>query len=513
MDRTDRPKALISVWDKEGIAELARCLADAGYEIVSSSGTAKHLRDNGVDVTEVLDLTGVPAILGGRVKTLHPRIMGGILARRGLKEDEEDRVDHCIPLIDIVVCTLYPFEATARKSPTKEELIEKIDIGGVSLIRAAAKNYAFVTVVTDPADYGKIRDAIAGGGIGEKLRRDLAVKAFGVTASYDATIAMGLVDALGKPHDGEEFETLKTIPLRRAMTLRYGENPHQSAALYMPTLADPGFVQHAGKELSYNNLLDLDTLLRGGAIFSGSNACVIVKHTTPCGVAEADSTFTAYERALACDPVSAFGGIVGFTRPLDLATAEKMAEHFFEIVAAPEISAEAIEFLKSKKPSLRILTLTGAYNPREQVTGNRAGFLMQHETLPPLPVMKEGRWVGKPRPDLWDGLLFAWRASCLAKSNAIVLAADGATVGIGSGFTNRVDAARYAIEHAGEAARGSVMGSDAFFPFPDTVELAAKAGVTAIIQPGGSIRDEDVARRAEELGISMFIGAPRAFRH
>jgi len=513
MNNANKPMALISVWDKAGIAELAACLADAGYEIVSSSGTAKHLRENGVEVTEVLDLTGVPAILGGRVKTLHPTIMGGILARRDLADDERDRKEYGIPLIDIVVCTLYPFEETARKNAGRDELIEKIDIGGVSLIRAAAKNHDRVTVISDPADYAPVMDALRGGDVGAGLRRDLAIKAFRVTASYDATIFEGLTDALGSSCGKEEYEAEKVIPLRRAQTLRYGENPYQKAALYMPTLANPLFIQHCGKELSYNNLLDFDTLLKGQAIFQGTCACVIVKHTTPCGTAEADTPLEAYERALASDPVSAFGGIVGFTGRVDLALAKKLSEHFFEIVAAPDIDPDATEFIKDKKPNLRLLSLTGAYTPREQITSNRAGFLVQQETLPPLPVQAEGRWVGKPRPDLWDELLFAWRTAWLTKSNAIVLSKNLASVGIGGGFTNRVDAARYAIEQAGEKARRAIMASDAFFPFPDTVELAASAGIEAIIQPGGSIKDETVAQKAEELGVSMFMGGQRTFRH
>jgi phosphoribosylaminoimidazolecarboxamide formyltransferase/IMP cyclohydrolase len=437
--------------------------------------------------------------------------MGGVLARRGNEDDEDDRAKHGIPLIDIVVCSLYPFEETARKNAAKEELIEKIDIGGVSLIRAAAKNYASVTVVCDPADYRTVTDALVSGGITENLRRDLAVKAFRVTASYDATIHEGLIDALGYPAGAEETE--KVIPLRRAQELRYGENPYQKAALFMPTLANPVFKQHSGKELSYNNLLDLDTLLKGQAIFRGSCACIIVKHTTPCGTAEGSDAPLAYERALASDPVSAFGGIVGFTTRIDAALAKKLAEHFYEIVAAPEFEDGAIEFLKAKKPNLRLLTITGAYTPREQVTANRAGFLIQSETPPPVPSLAEGHWEGTPRPDLWGDLLFAWRTVSLAKSNAIVIAKDLASVGIGGGFTNRVDAAKYAIEQAKDKARGAVMASDAFFPFPDTVELAAAAGVTAIIQPGGSVKDAEVARRAAELGLSMFVGGPRTFRH
>ncbi|MDR1515127.1 MAG: bifunctional phosphoribosylaminoimidazolecarboxamide formyltransferase/IMP cyclohydrolase [Synergistaceae bacterium] len=510
MDRQDAPKALISVWNKEGIAEFASALVKAGYEIVSSSNTAKHLRDSGLQVTEVLDLTGFPSIFGGRVKTLHPTIMGGILARRGNEEDEASRGEYGIPLIDIVVCSLYPFEETARGNPTKEELIEKIDIGGVSLIRAAAKNYADVTVIADQADYKIVMEALAFGGITESLRRDLAVKAFRLTASYDATIHEALADALGSP---ERDEAEKVIPLRRVQALRYGENPYQKASLFMPTLSNPVFEQHSGKELSYNNLLDLDTLLKCQAVFKGCGACVIVKHTTPCGIAEAEDAMSAYERALAGDPVSAFGGIVGFTGKVDKDLVQKLAEHFYEIVAAPAFDLDAIEFLKAKKPNLRLLTITGYYNPREQITANRAGFLIQSETPPPPPIQSEGRWEGKPRPDLWGDLLFAWRAVGLVKSNAIVIARDFATVGIGGGFTNRVDAVKYAIEQAEDRARGAVLASDAFFPFPDSVELAAQAGVAAIIQPGGSLKDADVANRAAQLGLSMFVGGPRTFRH
>ncbi|MDR1511036.1 MAG: bifunctional phosphoribosylaminoimidazolecarboxamide formyltransferase/IMP cyclohydrolase [Synergistaceae bacterium] len=505
----ERPKALISVWNKEGIAELARAMSEAGYEILSSSGTAAHLRSNGIEVTEVLDLTGTPSILGGRVKTLHPKIMGGILARRGHADDERDRAEHGIPLIDIVVCTLYPFEETARKNAEEDELIEKIDIGGVSLIRAAAKNYAHVAVITDTADYEPLARALGNGGVTRKMRKDLAIRAFLKTASYDATIHEGLKEALG--YSGEEAEM--TLALRRAQKLRYGENPYQSAALFMPTLANPPFVQRSGKELSYNNLLDLDTLLKGGAVFRETCACVIVKHTTPCGAAEADNETDAYERAFACDPVSAFGGIVGFTGRVDLPLAKRIAEHFYEILAAPEITPEAIDFLKSSKRNLRLLAITGGYAPREQITGSRAGFLVQTETPPPPPSQNEGRWVGRARPDLWGDLLFAWKTAGLVKSNAIVLASGNASVGIGGGFTNRVDAAGHAIKMAGDKARGSVMASDAFFPFPDTVELAHEAGVAAIIQPGGSVRDEEVERRALELGVSMFIGGTRTFRH
>jgi phosphoribosylaminoimidazolecarboxamide formyltransferase/IMP cyclohydrolase len=513
MKKKHKPRALISVWDKSGIGDLALALADAGYEIISSSGTAKYLRGIGIEVTEVADLTGIPSILGGRVKTLHPKIMGGILARRNHSEDKKDVKEHDITLIDVVVCTLYPFEETARNSAPKEDLIEKIDIGGVSLIRAAAKNHEHVAVVTDPADYGLVAHAVRNGDVTDNMRKNLAIKAFLVTSSYDATIYEGLTNALGEPESSiEGYSHDLTIPLRKEQDLRYGENPHQKAALYMPTLAKKAFEQHSGKELSYNNLLDLDTLLKGTATFKGKCACIVVKHTTPCGAAQGTNNSDAYEKAMASDPISAFGGIVGFTQEIDVKLAEKLSHHFFEVIAAPAFDDDAFAILKEKK-NLRLLTITGDYKQKYQITSNRVGFLVQNETLPPKPSLSEGRWEGTPRPDLWDELIFAWRTVSIVKSNAIVLAKDFASVGIGSGFPNRVDAASYAIAKAGHKAKDSVMASDAFFPFPDTVELAAEAGVTAIIQPGGSIKDPEVAQRAVELGISMFIGGPRTFRH
>ena len=504
-------KALISVWDKTGVLELAKGLAAHGYEIVSSSGTAKYLEEGGVTVTEVVDMTGLPAILGGRVKTLHPTIMGGILARRGHAQDEDDREKFKIPLIDVVVCTLYPFEETAKSGADLDHLIEKIDIGGVSLIRAGAKNYYHVAVVTDIADYPRVLEEL------EKkqeltleFKQELALKAFKVTSSYDATIYKGLCTEIGVSDDTADD---KVLPLRKVQDLRYGENPHQKAALFLPPLEKQPFIQLSGKELSYNNLLDLDTLLRGCSIFQSLCACTIVKHTTPCGTASADSPLAAFHKALACDPVSAFGGIIGMTRAVDMETAKAITETFFEIIAAPSYESGVAEYLAEKKPNLRVLAITPGYAPKLQITGNRCGFLVQEDALPPIPQTDKGHWVGEPKPELWEDLLFAWKTAAITKSNAIVLVKDRAAVGIGGGFTNRVDAAEYALKLAKEAAEGSVLASDAFFPFPDTIELAAKAGVKAVIQPGGSIKDDDVAKRAEELGISMFVGGSRTFRH
>lgn len=504
-------KALISVWDKTGILELAKGLSAHGYEIVSSSGTAKHLEEGGVKVTEVVDMTGLPAILGGRVKTLHPAVMGGILARRGLAQDDEDRKKFSIPLIDVVVCTLYPFEETAKSGADLDHLIEKIDIGGVSLIRAGAKNYYHVAVVTDIADYPRVLEEL------EKnqeftleFKQELALKAFRVTSSYDATIYKGLCTETGLADEtGED----KIIALRKIQDLRYGENPHQKAALFLPPLENQPFEQHSGKELSYNNLLDLDTLLRGCSIFQDLCACTIVKHTTPCGAAHAKTPLDAFRKALECDPVSAFGGIIGMTRGVDMETAKAITETFFEIVAAPSFAEGVIEFFADKKPNLRVLTIVPGYAPKLQITGNRCGFLVQEDMLPALPEINKGKWIGTPKPELWDDLIFAWKTAAITKSNSIVLVKDGAAVGIGGGFTNRVDAAEYALKLAHGKAKGSVLASDAFFPFPDTIELAAKDGVIAVIQPGGSIRDEEVSKRAEELGISMFVGGSRTFRH
>ncbi|MEG1602263.1 MAG: bifunctional phosphoribosylaminoimidazolecarboxamide formyltransferase/IMP cyclohydrolase [Cloacibacillus sp.] len=504
-------KALISVWDKTGVLELARGLAAHGYEIVSSSGTAKHLEEGGVKVTEVVDMTGLPAILGGRVKTLHPTIMGGILARRGVAQDDEDREKFNIPLIDVVVCTLYPFEETAKSGADLDHLIEKIDIGGVSLIRAGAKNYYNVAVITDIDDYGRVLDEL------EKkqeftleFKQELALKAFRKTASYDAVIYRGLCKEVGAE---DEVEAYKVLPLEMKQKLRYGENPHQKAALFMPPLEESPFEQLSGKELSYNNLLDLDTLLRGCSVFQDACACTIVKHTTPCGTAMGASPIEAFKKALACDPVSAFGGIIGMTRKVDLETAKTITETFFEILAAPEFEEGVVDYLKEKKPNLRVLKLKAGYAPKLQLIGNRCGYLAQEDKLPALPTQQDGKWHGTPRPELWDDIIFAWKTAAITKSNAIVLVKDGAAVGIGGGFTNRVDAAEYAMKQAGDKARGSVLASDAFFPFADSVELAAKAGVTAVIEPGGSIRDDEVIQKAEELGLSLFIGGTRTFRH
>jgi len=505
-------RALISVFDKRGISELAKGLEDLGWEIVSSSGTASHLKKNGLNVREVEDLTGYPHMLGGRVKTLHPSVFGGILARRHFELDLADVEKFGIPLIDMVVCNLYPFEETFRGGAGLDDLLENIDIGGVTLIRAAAKNFRHVIPVTDPEDYERILEEIRSeGNVTLPFRESLALKSFMKTATYDAVIHEGLSRACG--YEAEKTPFRSAIPLARTMELRYGENPHQSASLYNNPLDDSPWTLLSGKPLSYNNILDMDCAMRSMALFQSDCACIIIKHTTPCGLARSETTAGAYEGAFECDPVSAFGGVIAFTRTVDTETARKVAEHFAEVVVAPSFEEEASSFLASEKPNMRTVLWKGTRNSASAIHGTWGGLLIQEDTLPPIPRQDAGDWVGKPRPDLWDDIIVAWKAAALGKSNSISLVHDGATVGLGRGFTSRVDAVDWACHKAGKRASGSVMGSDAFFPFPDSIETAAKAGVAAIIQPGGSIRDEEVANAAVRLGISMFTSGWRTFRH
>ncbi len=504
-------RALISVFDKEGADLFARRLADLGVELVSSSGTAKFLEKSGLKVHEVSDLTGYPHLLGGRVKTLHPAVMGGILARRHLEGDMKDAERYEIPLIDIVVCNLYPFEEAARRGADLGELLENIDIGGVTLIRAAAKNFKQVVVLTDPADYDQVIEEIrAEGDVTLSTRERLALKAFAYTSMYDATIHGGLSAETGTATGLGDRQLLN---LSRERELRYGENPFQEAALYLPPLAELPWELLSGKPLSYNNILDLDGALRGCALFQSDCACVINKHTTPCGLAVGETPIEAYRKALSCDPVSAFGGIVGFTREVDLETAREVAGTFTEVLVAPAFCEEAVAFFREEKPNVRLLRWKGGRVLEQQITGTWSGILVQQDTPAPLPVPEKGEWVGEPRADLWNDLVVAWKACYLSKSNAIVFVKDGATVGIGRGFTSRVDAAEWAAHQAGDKAKGAVLASDAFFPFPDSIDKAAEAGISAIIQPGGSIRDKEVFAAAREKGISMYISGWRTFRH
>lgn len=508
----EKKRVLISVYDKTGITELAGELASLGWELLSSSGTASHLRKAGLIVTEVSDVTGYPHILGGRVKTLHPLIFGGILARRENPADMKETGEYSIPLLDMIVCNLYPFEETARKNSTLDDLLENIDIGGVSLLRAAAKNFRQVIVLADPSDYGIVAEELkTEGDVTLPTREMLAVKAFRTTAIYDGMISEGLCQSTG--YSSPDLPAKMPLVLVKKQDLRYGENPHQQASLYLPPLSNLPWEQLSGKPLSYNNILDADCAMRGCAMLQDCCGAVVIKHTTPCGMARGAVPLEAYEKAFRCDPVSAFGGVVGISRKVDAATLEKMTERFTEVLVAPDFDDGTLEILREKKPSLRILRWKGGRASTLQYTGTWSGILVQQDSLPLLPVPEKGEWVGRPRPDLWDDLIFAWKAAALSKSNAISIVTDGEAVGIGRGFCSRLHAVEFAVKQAGSRAQGAVLGSDAFFPFPDGVEAAAQAGIAAIIQPGGSVRDGEVSEAAEKLGISMFISGWRTFRH
>jgi len=518
-------RALISVSDKTGLVDFARFLESLGVELLSTGGTAQAIRDAGIAVTDVAVHTGSPEILDGRVKTLHPKIHGGLLGRRDRDDHLAQMAKHDIAPIDLLVVNLYPFEATVARGADFDACIENIDIGGPALIRGAAKNHAAVTVITDPGQYDAVRAELAakGGMTSAAVRRKLAATAYAHTAAYDAAIAGWFA--------GQSGTMLGDIVLaggRLKQRLRYGENPHQEAALYIGGPARPGVAsaeQIQGKELSYNNLNDTDAAFELVAEFARP-ACAIIKHANPSGVAVADSLVTAYERALACDPVSAFGGIIALNRALDGATAEKIAALFAEVVIAPDADPDARGILGAKK-NLRVL-LTGAM-PDPAAGGLllksiAGGFLAQSRDAGR--IREDDLKVATKRApttnELRD-LLFAFSVCKHVKSNAIVYVKNGATVGVGAGQMSRVDSARIAAQKAAEAAdaagettsrtAGSVVASDAFFPFADGLMAAVKAGATAVIQPGGSVRDEEVVAAADEAGIAMVFTGMRHFRH
>lgn len=514
------PRALLSVSDKTGLAEFARGLAALGFDLVSTGGTARALREAGLAVADVSDVTRFPEMLDGRVKTLHPAVHGGLLARRDAAEHMATIAEHGIEPIDVVAVNLYPFrETVARAGVTPEEAVEQIDIGGPSMLRSAAKNFDAVTVVVDPADYAAVLDALrAGGDAG--LRRRLAAKVYAHTAAYDAAIAAWFAE-----QEGERFPERLALSGERAQLLRYGENPDQRAAFYVerPGAGLGALRQLGGKELSFNNLLDLDGALLACEPFAEpesaaeSACCAIVKHTTPCGLAVGATAREAYDKALASDPTSAFGSVIAFTVPVDDDAAAVLSQLFVECVVAPEFSPGAIELLGRKK-NLRVLAGRAAADPRElDVKRVRGGFVAQERQ--PLPVVGEAwRVVTRRAPSDEEAadLRFAWRAVRAVKSNAIVLARGGMTLGIGAGQMSRVDAAFVAghkAQQAGHDARGAVLGSDAFFPFRDGVDQAAAAGVRAIVQPGGSVRDAEVIAAADEHGIAMVFTGQRLFRH
>ncbi|MGI8521519.1 MAG: bifunctional phosphoribosylaminoimidazolecarboxamide formyltransferase/IMP cyclohydrolase [Actinomycetota bacterium] len=497
-------RALLSVSDNTGIAELAHVLVEAGAEIVSSGGTARALQAAGLLVTPVEQVTGAPEMFGGRVKTLHPVIHGGILADRDEPSHLREMNQLDITPIDLVVVDLYPFAQALAEGLGEDELIEHIDIGGVALIRAAAKNWRAVTVVVTPERYRELIEAIRNGGASIELRRRLALEAFSHTAAYDAAIAQYLA---GNESRGDPL----VLSARRTLDLRYGENPHQRAALYEGFGRGIGSsTQLSGKELSYNNLLDADAAWRLATSLDPP-AAVIVKHTNPCGAAGADTLESAFRRARACDESSAFGGIVALNETCDGAAAGAVVESFFEVVVAPGYEPEALDILRQKK-NLRVLAAE-APSAAVELRSISGGLLMQSSDE----VTGAASWTAvteaEPRPEQLDDLCFAWEVAAIVKSNAIVLAAERATVGIGAGQMSRVQAAELAARNAGPRAAGAVCASDAFFPFADGIEALADAGVAAIVQPGGSVRDEEIIAAADERGLAMVLTGRRHFRH
>jgi phosphoribosylaminoimidazolecarboxamide formyltransferase/IMP cyclohydrolase len=511
-------RAILSVYDKTGLLPFGRALSELGWELVASGGTARALREAGLEVLDISAITGAPEMLGGRVKTLHPAVHGGILARP-TAADRGDLDQQGIAYVDLVVCNLYPFtETVARPDVTLAEAIEHIDIGGVTLLRAAAKNFDRVWAVCDPADYPAILAALQAGESADALRRDLALKAFAHTRDYDTAIVAYLSDA-GPTEEAEAMPSKVVLSLSRVQSLRYGENPHQAAALYAatPDTGPLGGTLLQGKELSYNNLLDLDAAWRAAEAFAAP-AVVIVKHLSPCGMATADSVAAAFPAALASDPVSAFGGVIATNRPVDGAfvSALATADLFVEAVIAPGFDHAALDYFATKKKNCRLVALgeTQADGSQVEYRSIRGGFVAQTRDQGDPP---NATWrtvsARPPSPQEDAALRFAWLASQHVKSNAIVLATDGATVGIGGGLPSRVDAVMLAAAKAGDRARGAVLASDAFFPFADGIEAAAAAGVTAVVQPGGSVRDDEVIAAADRLGLAMFFTGARHFRH
>lgn len=521
-------RALISVSDKSSLIEFARGLSDAGIELLSTGGTASALKQAGLSVKDVSEHTGFPEMMDGRLKTLHPTVHGGLLAIRGNAEHERDARAHGIAPIDLLVVNLYPFEAAVAKGADFAQCIENIDIGGPAMIRAAAKNHASVTVVVEPEDYALVLKEIAAGkgATSPELRRRLAAKAYARTAAYDAAISTWFA-----ARNGEDMPTYRAFGGRLKQELRYGENPHQKAAFYATGDQRPGvgtLTQHQGKELSYNNLNDTDAAFELAAEFDpGQSAAVaIIKHANPCGVAIGGTLVEAYLRALKCDPVSAFGGIVALNQPIDAAAANEITKIFTEVVIAPDATDDA-KAIFAKKKNLRLLTTGGLPDPRVAgltVRSVSGGLLVQSRDNGSIDDL-DLKVVTKRQPTAQElaDLKFAFRVAKHVKSNAIVYAKHGATVGIGAGQMSRIDSARIAAWKSAEAAkaagkaepltRGSVVASDAFFPFADGLLAAAEAGATAVIQPGGSMRDDEVIKAADDGGLAMVMTGMRHFRH
>jgi phosphoribosylaminoimidazolecarboxamide formyltransferase/IMP cyclohydrolase len=514
-------RALLSVSDKRGLVEFARALMGMGWEIVSTGGTAEALRREQVPVTAIEEITGFPEMMDGRVKTLHPKVHGGLLGRRDNAGDLAAMKQHGIAPIDLVAVNLYPFrETVAKPETTFAQAIEQIDIGGPSMLRSAAKNHAAVIVIVDPDDYPSIIKRLQSGGVAPNERQALAAKVFAHTAAYDAAI-LGYLS-----RSQESLPPTLSLVLERHQALRYGENPHQRAALYVT--GEPGMrdlQQLHGKELSFNNLLDVDAAVMAVAPWGGARAkdaraaCVIIKHTTPCGIALGRNAADAYQRALATDKTSAFGSVIAFNTVVDRAAAEAMRDLFVEVVVAPRVDADALAVFKEKK-NLRVVELPRLGNEQTlDFKRVRGGFLVQ-DRFRFSDVADESKWqvatARRPTDAEWNDLRFAWAAVGSIKSNAILLARDEAAVGIGAGQMSRVDASFLAVHKArqqGHDPKGAVLASDAFFPFRDGVDETASAGIAAIIQPGGSVKDNEVIAAADEHGLAMVLTGMRQFRH
>jgi phosphoribosylaminoimidazolecarboxamide formyltransferase/IMP cyclohydrolase len=516
MTRTKVRRALVSVFDKTGLIELGQGLAAAGVEVVSTGSTAAKLRDAGVEVTAVDELTGFPECLDGRVKTLHPHVHAGILADLRITDHIAQLEQLGIEPFELVVVNLYPFAATVASGATPDECVEQIDIGGPTMVRAAAKNHPSVAVVVSPSSYAEVLEAVAAGGTTLEQRQALAVQAFRHTAAYDIAVASWMGNVLAP--DGDPFPGWAAASWTRADVLRYGENPHQAAALYVEEHFGGGLAgaqQLHGKPMSYNNFVDTDAARR--AAYDFTDPCVaIIKHANPCGIAVGGDVAEAHRKAHACDPVSAFGGVIAVNRPVSVAMAEQVAEIFTEVVVAPSYEEGAVEVL-ARKPSIRVLVAPDVpAGPRSEMRPISGGLLMQSADVftdtddPSTWTLATGDAAS---PEVLADLEFAWRACRSVKSNAILLASGGATVGVGMGQVNRVDAAKLAVARAGERAAGAVAASDAFFPFADGLQVLLDAGVRAVAQPGGSVRDEEVVAAAKAAGVTLYLTGTRHFAH
>ncbi|GGK64968.1 bifunctional phosphoribosylaminoimidazolecarboxamide formyltransferase/IMP cyclohydrolase [Ornithinimicrobium pekingense] len=523
-DRRPVRRALVSVYDKTGLEELARGLHQAGVAVVSTGSTAARIEAVGVPVTRVEELTGFPECLDGRVKTLHPRVHAGILADASNPDHVAQLEELGVEAFDLVVCNLYPFTQTVLSGASQDECVEQIDIGGPSMVRAAAKNHRSVAVVTSTTAYRDVLEAVAAGGFSLEQRRRLAAEAFVHTATYDVAVASWMGNVVSDTSDGTGFPAWAGATWEKKAVLRYGENPHQRAALYADGFRpSPGLAQAeqlGGKEMSYNNYVDADAARRAAHDHGDQPTVAIIKHANPCGIAVGSDVAQAHRKAHACDPVSAFGGIVATNRPVTRALAEQLQDIFTEVVVAPDFDADALELLRTKK-NLRLLRAAPPARGGVETRPISGGLLMQSVDAVDAQVEDGGddasRWrvvAGEPADEatLAD-LQFAWRAVRATKSNAILLASDGASVGIGMGQVNRVDSCHLAVSRAGERAAGSVASSDAFFPFADGLQVLLDAGVRAVVAPGGSIRDEEVVAAAREAGVTMYFTGTRHFAH